>query len=332
MNKLTPNSEPLPVSTALPQIPPISSEPPSTIRQIFWGAHGLRAGWRFAIYIVLLVIGSFGINAAARAIFGRGRSAEMGQNPLMMITLEALLFLMFFVPAVLMSRLERRPLRVYGLGREGAFGKPFWDGALWGFVSLTVVLLVMRVSGVFYFGSMNTNLLEVLEYGVLWAIGFSLVGLAEEFGFRGYIQYTLTSGMGFWPAALLTSALFCAAHAGNPGETPLGLADVFASGLMLCVALWRTGSLWFPIGLHFGWNWAQSFFFGVADSGLTNKGHLFEGQSHGAAWLSGGTVGPEGSIFGLMMEGLMIAFILWRFKGVRYPDPESLAMRPGAKI
>src|SRR5262249_54537109 len=145
-------------------------------------------------------------------------------------------------------------------------------------------------------------------------------------------QYTLTSGISFWPAALMTSVLFLLAHMGNNGETAVGLSAVFLAGILLCTALWRSGSLWFSVGIHLGWDWAQSFFYGVPDSGLVTRGHLFEGQAHGPAWLSGGATGPEGSLFALLIELALIPLILWRFRSIRYPDPESLPKQPTALI
>jgi membrane protease YdiL (CAAX protease family) len=206
------------------------------------------------------------------------------------------------------------------------------EGALWGFIALSTVLLIMRVSGFFYFGPFAGFGKQTLVLGFLWGIGFLLVGFVEEYGFRGYMQYTLTSGLGFWPALLITSAVFLLAHTGNKGETVIGLASVFFAGVLLAVALWRTGSLWFSIGIHLGWDWAQSFFYGVPDSGLVTKGHLFEGTAHGPAWLSGGATGPEGSLFALLVQLAIIPVLIWRFRTVQYPDQQSLPKQPAAMI
>jgi hypothetical protein len=149
---------------------------------------------------------------------------------------------------------------------------------------------------------------------------------------RGYMQFTLTSGSGFWIATAITTLLFCLLHMGNPGETPLGLLDVALSGIVLAIALWRTGNLWFSIGLHAAWDWAESFFYGVPDSGLITKGHFFDGKSSGNALLSGGTAGPEGSIFSVVVEVLFIILLLWRFKTARYPDARFMPKQPGAAI
>jgi len=66
-------------------------------------------------------------------------------------------------------------------------------------------------------------------------------------------------------------------------------------GLVAAFALWRTGNLWFPIGMHASWDWGESYFYGTPDSGQLARGHFLNSSPHGPNWLSGGTVGPEGS-------------------------------------
>jgi membrane protease YdiL (CAAX protease family) len=67
--------------------------------------------------------------------------------------------------------------------------------------------------------------------------------------------------------------------------------------MVFCYALWRTGSLWWGIGFHATWDWAQSYLFGVADSGNISVGRLFITHPQGKTILSGGADGPEGSLF-----------------------------------
>jgi CAAX protease family protein len=315
-----------------PPSPP-ESAPASQPHSIWFGPHGLRAGWRLLIYAIAVVALGFSLNLALRAIFGpRGPGTVLGQNPWFAVLIEGLNALLFFIPALIMSRLERRSLAVYGLKWRGQEFRRVAEGVFWGFAGLSCLLLMMHAFGVFSYGSFAGLGRHTLYYGAIWGVCFLLVGFAEEFGFRGYAQYTLTSGITFWPAALITSLLFLVAHMGNPGETPIGLTAVFAAGMLLAVALWRTGALWFSIGIHLGWDWGQSFFYGVPDSGLVTRGHLFEGRSHGVAWLSGGATGPEGSLFALLVELAFIPLILWRFKTVKYPDRQSIPRQSGAVI
>jgi hypothetical protein len=125
---------------------------------------------------------------------------------------------------------------------------------------------------------------------------FAFVGLFEEFLLRGYTQFTLARGMGFWPAAIALSCAFGLIHLRNGGEQWPGLLAAAFIGLFFCLTLRRTGTLWFAVGFHAGWDWGESFLYSVPDSGMLSPGHLLSSSLRGPAWLSGGSVGPEGSI------------------------------------
>jgi hypothetical protein len=103
--------------------------------------------------------------------------------------------------------------------------------------------------------------------------------------------------MGFWPSAFLLSGLFGLAHALNPGESTPGLVSVVLFGLLFCLFLRRTGNHWWAVGFHAGWDWGQTFFYGVPDSGMAPYHNFFNCAFAGSRWLTGGTVGPEASIF-----------------------------------
>ncbi|OLC35872.1 MAG: hypothetical protein AUH28_06780 [Acidobacteria bacterium 13_1_40CM_56_16] len=103
-------------------------------------------------------------------------------------------------------------------------------------------------------------------------------------------------GLGFWPAAVLTSAFFGYSHHANAGEDWIGLFNAGAVGLLFCLLLRRSGNLWMPIGFHLAFDWGETYLYGVPNSGHVLPGHLLSGSSSGAWWLSGGTVGPEGSV------------------------------------
>src|SRR5262249_12617462 len=139
-----------------------------------------------------------------------------------------------------------------------------------------------------------------------------------------YGLYTLTQATGFWPAAALSSAMFGYSHMGNPGENWLGIFNAGAGGLLFCLLLRRSGNLWMPIGFHASWDWTQSYFYGIADSGRTLPGHLLNGNFVGPAWLTGGTVGPEGSLLLTLMLILFWVGASASLREVRYPNSESL--------
>jgi membrane protease YdiL (CAAX protease family) len=137
---------------------------------------------------------------------------------------------------------------------------------------------------------------SLVESAVLWAIAFALVAVNEELVFRGCAFFRLLRGTNPVVATLVTSSAFALAHIANPSETISGILSVVASGLVLCLSVWRSGSLWWAIGFHAAWDWSQSFVFGVADSGLLVTGHWLTSQAVGPAWLNGGSAGPEGSV------------------------------------
>jgi membrane protease YdiL (CAAX protease family) len=134
------------------------------------------------------------------------------------------------------------------------------------------------------------------------------------------LLFVLSQRFRFWPAAVALSVSFAAAHLPNTGETVLGILQVLGAGLLFCFMIRRTGNLWFSVGYHAAWDWAQTFFYGTADSGLLGEGHFLNSSIHGSSWVGGGSVGPEGSIFSLLVILLCAFFIHLRFPTALYPD------------
>jgi membrane protease YdiL (CAAX protease family) len=228
-----------------------------------------------------------------------------------------------------MAALEKRPFGDFGLPWREALRSRFWSGAGVGVVALTVLVLALAALGALELRlPARPGLISAafaLGYGVL----FSLLALREEFLYRGYGQVKLAQATGFWPASLVTSAWFAATHNG-PTETAIGLANVALFGLVACLTLLRTGNLWFAIGFHAAWDWGETYLFGVADSGHpAAPGHLFTARVPAAAtvWLSGGSVGPEGSVLCVAILVLLgVAFARWLSgptSSLRFPDARS---------
>jgi membrane protease YdiL (CAAX protease family) len=144
------------------------------------------------------------------------------------------------------------------------------------------------------------------------------VGLFEEFWMRGYSLFTLTRGVGFWPAAIALSCAFGLVHLRNGGEHWQGLLAAATIGLFFCLTLRRTGTLWFAVGFHAAWDWGESFFYSVADSGMVSPGHLLNSRLQGPEWLSGGSVGPEGSVL-----CFAVIAIVWIAFERMYPSRQS---------
>lgn len=111
--------------------------------------------------------------------------------------------------------------------------------------------------------------------------------------------------MGFWPAAIVLGIAFGAVHLGNQGEAIYGAVMAGLFGLVAAFSLLRTGSIWFAIGMHASWDWGETYLYSVPDSGLLAQGHLLNSSFHGPRWLTGGSVGPEGSAF------VFLVLLIW---------------------
>jgi len=281
-------------------LPPEPVAPPPPTHNAFLGPNGIRAGWRVLIFL-MIVCGLLLVLAVALKLAARlGGGVELGGaalTPLGTASLEGTILFLTAMAALIMARIERRRFGVYGLPARFAFRKDFWVGTIIGFVAISVCLLGIFALHGFQLAGLAIHGQTIITAVAAWSVAFVIVGLAEEFAFRGYLQFTLTTGMGFWPSAILLSLLFGLAHASNPGESRLGLLSVVFFGLLFCLFLRRTGNLWWAVGFHAGWDWGQTFFYGVPDSGLAAYHNLFNSTFHGPTWLTGGSVGPEASIF-----------------------------------
>jgi hypothetical protein len=211
--------------------------------------------------------------------------------------------------AWLMSFLERRSFSCYGLAWRADTGKLFAQGALFGLAEISAVLGALAVLSHYHFGALAIHGSALLRWALVWGVFFLIVGLYEEFAFRGYAQFTLAQGIRFWPAATVLSVLFGAVHYTNPGETWPGLAGIVLTGLFWCFTLRRTASLWFAVGMHASFDFGETFLYSVPDSGQIFPGHLSNATLAGPAWLSGGTAGPEASIFDFLV--ILVFFVIF---------------------
>lgn len=216
--------------------------------------------------------------------------------------------------------LDKRPMDDYGIPVRQAFGVRFWEGCVWGFATLSAVLLLLRVGGHFRIDSVALSGSAVTRYALAWGITFVMVAIGEEFAFRGYWLFVMAKRLRFWRAALFVSIIFAVAHLGNHGENVLGIFQVFVIGMVFCLMVRRTGTLWFALGFHAAWDWAETFFYGTPDSGLLGAGRLLNTSVQGPNWLTGGSAGPEGSILALMVILLCAWLVHLRFPRVIYPD------------
>jgi membrane protease YdiL (CAAX protease family) len=306
-------------------VPTLAPKPQALLgrffKKAFVGPGGIRAGWRLSIFLAIFVGLIAMLSFTARTLSHTRPSPVTVLEPRSMLNNEAVAFLVLLFASWVMSRIEHRCIADYGLPLRGTFRTRFWQRVLIGFATMTVLLGSMRLAGVFRFGTIGLRGVGAFEYAALWGVVFLFVGLFEEFFFRGYALFTLTTGMTFWPSAIMSSALFGLLHYGTAGESQVGALEAGLTSLIFSFILRRTGDLWIPIGFHAAWDWGLTYFYSVPDSGYAAKGHLFNPTFTGPAWLTRGTAGPEGSWLCIaLLVILWIGLALW-LRGKRYPNP-----------
>jgi len=302
---------------------PQDAPEPRRLYRIFVGDEGLRAGWGILLFVLLCLSANYTVSHLH--LLPSQPHATPGQSspelpPLASIVSEGVILLLVSFATLILSRIERRPIGVYGLGGSGRL-RLFFHGLFSGLVLLSLLVLVLRQAHLLVFDRRLLAPVAIFQYAAVWAFGFLIVAFFEETFLRGYLQFTLTRGLsalyrrfttpkqagtfGFWTAALVLCTIFGLGHSNNVGESPFGLFAVGLFGLTFIFSLWRTGSLWWGIGAHTSWNWAQSFLYGVGDSGNMIRYHLLASHPIGQPLLSGGTTGPEGSLFVLPTLALL---------------------------
>jgi membrane protease YdiL (CAAX protease family) len=337
-------------SEAIPpaSVPPAPATPAqSTLHNIFVGKDGLRAGWSLLIFAAIFAALAFCVNVIGHKLWpssGKALKASSEVSPRFLYIAESIPLLITVIATWIMSKIERRRNSVYGLGGSRKFVN-FLTGLGWGVLCISLLVLTLSKSGLLV---IDRRLLfggDTLRYGTIWLFGFLLVGLLEEYLTRGYVQYTLTRGLagiyawafktrhsqvlGFWTAAVIFSVLFGLGHGKNVGESPIGLLSAGLAAMIFCLSLWRTGSLWWAVGFHTTWDWGQSFLYGVADSGMMAQHHLLATHPVGAPILSGGTTGPEGSIYVIAILAFASCVIVFTVPRGQYGDARSAPQLQG---
>lgn len=259
--------------------------------------HRIRAGWRLAIWLVIALAIDAVLEYAAAVVLP-GAQNHPFLHPRWLFTNDALLLCSVLIATLVMARIEDRALTDYYIPTHNFFGVRFWQGLLWGFlaVSLLVGLIAAfegyRITGMAIHGG-------ALVRGTLWwLVAAFAIGVSEEIAFRAYMLRTLADGIRFWPAAILLSVSFGALHYfSKPYERWEDFASTGLLGLFACLTVRRTGTLAFIIGFHASFDWAAMFLYSGRNAGEFAVGHLLETSWTGSDRLTGGMLGPEASWF-----------------------------------
>jgi membrane protease YdiL (CAAX protease family) len=278
------------------------------IRRIFFAENGVRPIWRFLGFaggislffyvledpVFLFLVAKLGLNVALL-------------SPQALILAEVFDFTALLIVTGIAAVLEHRRIDSYGLPVSCAFRGKFWEGFVLGLLAVAFVAVGMLVTGGMQVRGIALHGRDLFVYPLLWLLAMLLVGLNEEYLFRGYALQSLARGIGFWPAAVVTTGLFAGLHLTKPHENAIDIGIIFTLGLLLCFTLVRTGTLWFAVGWHASFDFGQFFIVGTKNGGQVPVGRLFDVTFPGPAWSNGGELGTEASLF--MIPVIILSFI-----------------------
>ena len=210
------------------------------------------------------------------------------------------------------------------LRRRGSVPKILKGFAL-GVALFSSVMAVLAICGMYRPSGLGNW--RSLALGLLFAM---VAAIFEEIAFRGFL-FRLFAGLGGnWTALLVTALLFGLAHKANPHATlASSVAIALEAGILLGAAYAASGSLWLPVGIHAGWNFAEGSIFGMAISGNSPSAGLIGGNLHGPAILTGGTFGPEASVIAVAI--CLVPAVLYLRRMKRASEKTKITLKPGLR-
>ena len=291
---------------------------------IFLNRHGrLRSGWRLAIFCAVyytVLAASFISLRALFLLFNSNADARLAGTPGYLVQSFMLLTAALVVGWGCGRLFEDLPLRALGWARHRGWLRDLLVGSLLGVLSLMLAALVATAFRGFQFGVgspvTSTAFLKTF-FGS--AVIFIFAAAAEEMLFRGYPLQTMMRALPFLAAVIPSSVLFASVHLDNPNVAwGFTFINTTLAGFWLAVAYLRTRSLWFPLGLHWAWNWAMGALLGLPVSGITSltRAPLLRATDTGPAWLTGGAYGIEGGA-ACTLALLVSTIFIWKTRLLR---------------
>lgn len=212
---------------------------------------------------------------------------------------------------IMLAWVDRTPLRGLGFPLSTGWVRELGLGLGIGAAALAGVVAVFALFGGYRWVPQGGSLGGWLATSGTALVALAIPAASEEALVRGYVFRALQEGPGTWMAVALTSLVFAALHGGNPDVGPLALVNVGLAGVLLAVAVARTGTLWLATGVHLGWNWIMSGPLDLPVSGLQGLDvPLYDAVVSGPAWVTGGGFGPEGGLAGTLAASLALVLVI----------------------
>lgn len=267
-----------------------------------------HSGWIKALLSFFLIFIPQILGTAVLLIFqydlSKISSARIDLNTMIVLEYSMIIFMAILL-WLFMKFIDKQPFVQIGLQTKGRL-KEFNYGILLGFIIMTTAFLFLLSINEIVFSNFSFSLDKVL----LSVILFVGVSIFEEVVFRGYLLKNLLESFNPFVALFISSIFFSLIHGSNPNVTTLGLCNIFLAGFFLGASYVFTKNLWFPIGLHFSWNFFQAMF-GFKVSGLDSYS-IIEFTIPENNILNGGEFGFESSILSLLII-LFSTILIWKY-------------------
>ncbi|MBI3742435.1 MAG: CPBP family intramembrane metalloprotease [Chloroflexi bacterium] len=304
------------------------------MKKFFMRGGRLRAGWRIALYLIasliVTIVGSLGVGLLVGLTIGAALANQGVPNTEISARIQTMFTHLFDFPLLALSFqgarvllglgliwlfrrwIDKREFRALGFQLTNGWWKEFGAGFVFILAMWVMIFALTLLTGAAQISEVGPSLNFAAILGALaFGLGFNLlVGIIEEADARGYILQNLAEGIRFAPAVIISSAYFAFLHRLNPGAGWGSTIGIFFAGITLAMGYYLTQRLWFSIGMHAAWNFAEGPVFGFLVSGL-DMGGLFKINVTGPEWLMGGAFGPEAGALAVGVEVAAMMILIW---------------------
>lgn len=283
----------------------------------------IRKGWERALFFVIAlpvyllfqplvvsVVSNFGT-------LPTGEYIHSFETPIMILAESASLVYTLIYIWLFRRFIDRRSLAALGMSFGRRYRRDFVMGLVWGGGMAAAVFVLLWMFGLAQIQRIQFPIMSIL----VMAATLLLAAAQEELLMRGYLLNNLMQSVNKYLSLLIVSILFSIGHVLNPNFTLIGLLNIILAGLYLGIYYIYRQNLWFPIGIHFAWNWFQGGVFGSPVSGFQMQSIIVV-QFSGNEGLSGGGFGFEGSLIMTVVAALTVILLHFIYRQPRN-GPES---------
>lgn len=315
------------------------SDPLDVARYIFINDESeLRSGWRVLAFFLFLILASLLLTGLIKAFatllpslsFLLNEPAGLGDPSSRELISSAVSNLRNLAAAAIASAvcarvLERRSVGSVGFMLHRGWSRDFGLGSLMGAASLAIAVGIAAAAGAVSF-EVQTRSGALIARGFIIVFLFFLIASAtEELIFRGFPFQAVAHNLGGGMAVIITSVLFGLAHLSNKDASAFSTINTILAGVWLGLAYLMTRSLWLATALHYSWNFAMAFIFGLPVSGFPMFSSLawLRGHIGTPYWISGGSYGPEGGAAATVAL-ILSTLAIWK-SGLFTPSEQMLS-------